>query len=363
MPWVDKNEWLNAMDVPSARRVGRLQLGRNNLKANRDSPSPYKALYAKVSRRTPSLPNGQRQPLFDAPNAYFARVIGDFNVPFPVARNGAWESLFENIRGETADLAVTMAEWNESLSMIAQRGSQLVRAARALRRGRFKKFTRELRVNPKRKHRNLTRKQVINDFSGLWLEYSFGWSPLLGDIYAAGEAISEPIPYDKYIGRGNESVVVSTSNANFTVDERFTTVGRCEQGAQVQVINPNLYLLQQMGVANPLLVAWEVIPFSFLVDWVFDVSSFLGSLTDQLGLDLTKTYTTYSMRGVTVSQTFIWYGSREYTLSGRMSAMRRDVGLSRPMPNMSFLANIGTNWRRAANAVSLLGVLLTGRTT
>lgn len=357
MAWRDKSEWVHVPEGSSFRRRGFSQTGRQNYGLDRTKPSPYQAIFADFPSTLYTAPEtGYKVPLVDAPGLRFFHYFHTVSDPFPAARNQAWESLVENIRGTTADLAVTMAQWNEALGMIALRGGQLVRAARALRKGRFRKFTKELRVNPKRKHRNLTRKQVVNDFSGLWLEYSFGWSPLFGDIYNAADAIQQPIPSDKFIGRGRETYAFSNW---YGMIEAFNTQGRCEQGAEVFLDNPNLYLLQQMGVANPLLVAWEIIPFSFVVDWVFDVSSFLGSMSDFLGLRLENTYTTYSV-GPSYVTTGI-QGDPDYIIRGTCAQIRRRTGLSRPMPNLRFLANIGTNWRRAANAVSLLGVLLTGR--
>lgn len=359
MAWVDKNEWDGPFPGGYAPRRGRTQRGQQNYGLHRSKPSPYQAMYADFPFTVWRDPvTGYLLPAHDVRTLWFFHFFGSNSDPFPAARNASWESLVENIRGTTADLAVTMAQWNEAMGMIALRGGQLVRAARALRKGRFRKFTRELRVNPKRKHRNLTRKQVVNDFSGLWLEYSFGWSPLFGDIYNAADAIQQPLPSDKFIGRGRETYARTNLEG---IAEWFYTTGRCEQGATVFLENPNLYLLQQMGVANPLLVAWEVIPFSFVVDWVFDVSAFLGSVSDFIGLRLEDTYTTYSVGHTSVTFGLINQTGDDYLVTGRCAQMRRRTGLSRPMPNMSFLANIGTNWRRAANAVSLLGVLLTGR--
>jgi hypothetical protein len=45
-------------------------------------------------------------------------------------------------------------------------------------------------------------------------------------------------------------------------------------------------LLSNLGLINPLSVAWEVVPFSFVIDWFIPVNKWLNSLTADAGLEL-----------------------------------------------------------------------------
>lgn len=47
--------------------------------------------------------------------------------------------------------------------------------------------------------------------------------------------------------------------------------------------NETLISLASSGVTNPLLVAWELVPFSFVVDWAIPVGAWLESLDAMLG--------------------------------------------------------------------------------
>lgn len=357
--WIDKDEWVIGDGGGTAnRRTGKTQHGAQG--TNHLDPLPYLCYRAKFPLTRvppPGNPDGLMQ--FDAPNCgslYSLQIAG---VPFPVARNKAWGAMVEQIRRTTSDLAVTMAEWNESLAMIANRLGQLVRAARHLRKGRFKAFLKELGIRSKRKHKRLVEDTSL-DFASLWLEYSFGWSPLCGDIYNACEAITQPLPMFPSFGKGKEDW--SYTRFNWWVlqmeEEGFGT-GRCKQGCLAYIENPNLYLLQQVGLINPLLVVWEVIPFSFVVDWFTDVGSFLAGISDLLGLRIEQAYTTYSVKGAPVTHTWVANDAADSrSISGTIQFMRRDLGLSQPMPNLSFLANIGRNLKRATNAAALLRQLL-----
>ena len=130
-------------------------------------------------------------------------------------------------------------------------------------------------------------------------------------------------------------------------------------GASIYVTNPNRYLLQQMGLANPLLVAWELVPFSFVVDWVADVGTSLGGITDLLGCTVIGPYTTYYAKGKVRSSWYWQLANARTTLSGHVVVIKRKKGFDYPLPNLSFRANIGSSLNRAANAVSLLGQILT----
>jgi hypothetical protein len=65
-------------------------------------------------------------------------------------------------------------------------------------------------------------------------------------------------------------------------------------GAEVHISNPNLYLANKLGFVNPAVIAWELVPFSFVVDWFVPVGNFLSQWTDFVGLSLQNGYTTKS---------------------------------------------------------------------
>lgn len=51
-----------------------------------------------------------------------------------------------------------------------------------------------------------------------------------------------------------------------------------------KVIDPNLRTLQELGLLNPLEVAWEKVPFSFLVDWIINLNEIAQSATAGAGI-------------------------------------------------------------------------------
>lgn len=355
MPWQDKDQWNVAIAIPAAKRSG---FQKNGHQGNRVDPTEYKALYGMLPLSTPKLPNGSYGPVCNAKSSWIWNTRYTASaVPHPAARNSAWSDLVASSRVAPAQLGVAFAEFGESLGMIAERLSRCHSAYGALRRGQFRKFLRVLTIGPKRKHRNKVQ-NAVGEASSLWLEYSFGWKPLFQDVHDGIHAIGQPLPGGTCKGKGRENVDYSYYNGGFGYEEHG--VGRCYMVADVFVTNPTAYLLQQVGLANPALIAWELVPFSFVVDWVFDVGTCLGGISDFYGCTVTRSSTTYVCKRFSREDYILWGGAPpKYAVSGTQTCIWRKRGLDFPMPNFSLRSNIGSSLARAANAASLLGQILT----
>jgi len=136
-----------------------------------------------------------------------------------------------------------------------------------------------------------TKYGVARSLSDLWLEFWFGWKPLVSDIYTACEALQEPLPRTRIRGRAGQTIAYGyDSGAHST--EYFAGTGTCEVrlGCDVVISNPNTRLLQQMGLLNPAVVVWDAIPWSFVIDWFWSVSAVLNAFTDFAGLTVSNAY-------------------------------------------------------------------------
>lgn len=138
------------------------------------------------------------------------------------------------------------------------------------------------------------------DFGSLWLEYRYGWQPLLGSIQNGLELLSHQRSFPEFI-RGTGG---GTYKAR-SVDHINSSVMHCDVDAHLHVTlkgrvvlnNPDLYRLNQYGLVNPLSTAWELVPFSFVVDWFVKVGDYLSNLTDWVGITFNDLSVTYSARG------------------------------------------------------------------
>lgn len=212
----------------------------------------------------------------------------------------------------SASLAVTLAESKQAYSMIAMRTRQLLSAARALNRYDLNGFQKALNIKRGYVRREEGRRAQARDLSGTWLEYTFGWVPLISDIGNAVEVLQQqfdPIPIR---GRGVGQAEVKT---RLSVNEIKTAslLSKVEVRGTIVVTNPNLFLANQLGFTNPAMVAWELVPFSFVVDWFIPVGKFISSWTDSIGSNIVNPSVTYKRSASSMHDMQYFGANHEYS--------------------------------------------------
>jgi len=293
-------------------------------------------------------------------------------------RNLLYDRFKEKMAGN-AQLGVGLVELGKSYGMVSARALQLVQFGRHLKAGRFGDAAHVLGLSKVPK--GVSRKKQL---SSNYLEFHFGWSPMVADMYNAIDVLQNPLRAVwvratalERLGRLDLETPVSFSDKPVAYPQNATQYSwrywrgdrRAACGAQVAVTNPNLWLANQLGLINPASIAWELIPFSFVADWFVNVGQCLDSFTDYYGLTLSKEWTTVTYRGVAHSYYFarykwmengswVWGGGLFGDRQGSFIHTRRQVGLPKP----TFVVKPFKAWglRRAAAAVSLLVLQLEG---
>lgn len=299
----------------------------------------------------------------------------------PQVGNALLENCYEKFKGKLSDsasLGASLAELGESVSMITTRLVQLRKFTSALRKGNIVQASAALGLNGERSKASPHKTVAAN-----WLEFHFGWSPLMGDIHDAINVLQSPVSsvYPSASSQGQEEIVWYEPEVRYKAPRlnincgsgyyerhsfhKFQGSRRVSMRAEVRVTNSNLWLANQLGLINPLSVAWEVVPFSFVVDWFTNVGQFLNSATDFYGLTLDKASTTYVLKGHRERKDYksCHYWGPGYVLSENnnyelnlISHMIRSPGISKPGLFVRPLKVWG--WQRAATAASLLIAIL-----
>lgn len=275
----------------------------------------------------------------DAPSAHLTR-----------ARNAAYKQFISKC-GDTASLGVSLAEANQSVNMISARAKQLYDFGRALRKGEFERAAKILGLEkPPRRLGN--KKRSAKGFANNYLEFHFGWSPLIQDIGAAIKVLGNDFPHSTVKGSGGENGS-SRTYVNNTLYLRTTNLS-VRVAAKVGVSNPNLLLANQLGFVNPLSVAWELVPLSFVVDWFASVGDYLNSFTDKLGLTIVDPYTSIFTRcnGSTTWLPSGLNGSVGQHQEDHTISLVRETGITGP--TLVLKPFKGFSVRRGAAAISLL---------
>lgn len=260
-----------------------------------------------------------------------------------------------------ASLGVTVAEGREALTLMALRAGQLYRSFKHLKRGRFGDFVRELKVRPLKKHER-TRWTKPKHAASIWLEYWFGWAPLVGDIDACVDVLTSAPPPLILTGSATRKIsgggVVNGGGQLLTY--QYSGKAVVKQYARVRIENPNALLRQQAGLTNAAEIAWAIVPFSFLVDWFGNVGDVLRARTDFSGLVIEEAYATAHCK-LQSAQSQAWNAGTPWYR--KWSGMNQQVCTRRILrivgPELQFKLPQRLSVTRAATAISLLVSLFT----
>lgn len=185
-----------------------------------------------------------------------------------IATNAARAKLVYNLHeGASAALGITIVEWKSSLKMIAGALTSL-----ASKRARAKLYY-------KRKA------------SDIYLEGVFGWLPMINDIASAWDVLKTTPPTNVIKGSGNAPSAMSYIDMD-TAKASLSCEAGCRAAARFTLVNQNVALLNQLGLLNPASVAWDAVPYSFVLNWFLPVGQMLNSLTDFVGYDVSDAYFT-----------------------------------------------------------------------
>lgn len=221
------------------------------------------------------------------------------------ATNASYSKLLGELRAGSAGLGVTLASYRQSADMIRLRAKQIRKLAKkaesraeALNRMRSKR----LAENRRARRRGGPRKWAPRDLipvgsANVFLEGIFGWMPLYSSMKEAMEILASSPPFE-VVGRSHTEFRILPKQNNhygyspgFTTETCLTTV-RVKQSAEFRVTNPNAWLANQMGLVNPAVVAWDLVPWSFVVNMFVNVNSLMSQFTDFYGLEYRNASTT-----------------------------------------------------------------------
>jgi len=232
------------------------------------------------------------------------------------------------LKQKHVDLGVAFAERKATSRMLGDVTHRLARSVREVRRGNFRNAARALGIlgdpgKPRGSH-----------WTNHWLQLQYGVKPLLADVYGSAEALSKRPASDWRVttkahrsDRDTWTYKTPKQGGSYPTGgyDAFSGLAERERGVFVRLDalpeNDLLMSFKSLGLTNPLLVAWETVPFSFVIDWALPLGNWLDSLDALLGF----------------SQA--WYSSTHYS-----KTLWTDEGISYDWDGNSFIHNdwIGT---------------------
>lgn len=174
-------------------------------------------------------------------------------------------------------------------------------------------------------HRGKSTRSAARAFSNMWLEYRYGWKPLILDIhqvYKNHRTFRSRLFKRRLVARASQSGSQNTSKSfemqpcipDFGVWKASGTVTRSQEVAahagviyevQPRSASEQVSVDYRLGADSLLQTAWELTPFSFVVDWFVDVGTWLEAIIPVPGVQILGSWvttvntssTTYSCTG------------------------------------------------------------------
>lgn len=229
------------------------------------------------------------------------RNIGPFmNQWYPVFDNNILNMCEANalskLRKGSAELGAALVEAKQTVSMIAQYATPLARSLIAAKNGQWGRIPGILNMRLGDIRKQAGSLSVANKY----LEYIFGWKPLMDDIYSSFQVLRRmKSPAMLITGKGVHTDTWS-EHVPTTPDwgPQTRTAKRTTRVSLTGIYRSSVWeTAVSLGVTNPAAVAWEVIPFSFIVDWMLPVGDFLESLMDPRGMEFLGGYKSVKVDG------------------------------------------------------------------
>jgi len=190
-----------------------------------------------------------------------------------------------------ADTAVSIIEARKTLDMVSNRVGQLMqillRARRSIRNG-----------SAVRVIRGFLSRDGFDNALNLWMEYRYGWRPLLYDIASHQQALENILNGDvnkrwhvrAVSDPGAETVVHADVSLGIVSPYQFRPISLTGDIDIVPIragslagyyyrVNPRTQAsLYWLGFESPLKVIWDLVPYSFVADWFANVGDYLTTI-------------------------------------------------------------------------------------
>lgn len=264
----------------------------------------------------------------------------------PIWEQNLRSKLLSKLQDTEVNVPLALLEADKAFYLVAGTLAKLRTGLRSVRRGDFRHAADTLGITlSQRKRKRLERRKRIIDksfrddgqlrldqFSGNWLEYRYGWTPLLMDVYAAATIATDGLNHHKAETFSKDMIKLTvrekitdqkisetiTSNP-FLGSNTLSGEGSVADGVHslvvwMKLIDELAVFKSQLGLNNPALVAWELIPFSFIADWFLPIGDAIKSYSAYAGYEFAYGYESWKEDITLKNGTFTftnWKGSLE----------------------------------------------------
>lgn len=268
-------------------------------------------------RRTrPRMPYRRRRG-FRSPQPWGAIFSDNFHYKGTLnLHNGAYVKCYDkfwNTAYKSASLGITIYESRQTLKMMKQRMSQFAQFLRALRRRDAIGVIESLSIRKVEQKRHVVHVTTapFTRLADNFLELSFGWMPVVNDIVDCFEVLNQDFKGEPHRKRVVAGPWYHRDTGDGVLINGATWLHYSIKGT-TRIVNHNLALATQLGLTNIALVAWDAVPFSFIVDKFVGISKYLRSWSNDWGLEVTNVTRQYMSWSTGTSSVWLEPGQKPF---------------------------------------------------
>lgn len=265
----------------------------------------------------------------------------------PPDLNGLEMRLRAKIKEQNVNLAQALAEYRQTADLFSSAAKDIYKAFRSLRSGRALRDIASFVKQPRDRHeRNIANR---------WLQYQYGVKPVISDLYGSAEQLAKVMKEGKWLYANVGQKFSLAGEQDYPSDQpvekqvgfsSWRTKHDVRLRARYRISSSAVKTLAEVGITNPLNLAWELIPYSFVVDWMFPVGNWLSSLDALVG---TTNFSYYSIVRTEARQEGTTYGGGWSTTLSRYT---RNKYNDLPIPRLSYKPS--DSLTKVLNGIALL---------
>lgn len=266
-------------DLPVNDFLWKRQIGRNPISQTNGGPQQYshnqQGFYHAVSGGSMTGPAGNQS----LPSLDYFHSLAEMRLRAKVSQ-------------ATLEGGLILAEYGKTSDFVKGAMVQTAKGLRAVRRGDVKGAWSAFTNN----------RPPLDFLSDAWLAFTYAFKPLAADVTTTVKLLEEGLVISplRTVRSSRKQPVAARSVLRYPSSVQGKTLRgdvRFGGGIQYRVNDPFIATLSALGFTDPLSVAWELVPFSFVVDWFIPVNEFLHQFSPPKGVSFVRGWTTVKAIG------------------------------------------------------------------
>jgi len=182
------------------------------------------------------------------------------------------------------DAAEALTGLKPTVRMVSGTVIRLLQAFFAARKGNWQRVAYEL---------GLRQRIKSTTPAELWLQYQYGWRPLVNDIFDGSneilKAFSQRAPKEDWYTvtrNGSAGLLLPQGTPSTQVEAVFSSTATAGVSGRLRYTIDDAFVayMSSIRIADPAYIAWTALPYSFVVDWLIPVGDMLAALHGHMGL-------------------------------------------------------------------------------